>query len=79
MCNFAEGTVIVRTQHDRLTERRSLHLLRVEKRTRTGFILRHEDGHREAHDLRPDVPIERQKFGYRVADPDEALLFPANL
>ena len=79
MCNFAVGTVLVRTTHEPLTERRVIDLLRVEVTTRRGALLRHEDGHAEFRDLRSDLPIERQLFGYRVASADEALLFPVNL
>jgi hypothetical protein len=68
----------MRRRVDRATERRFYDMLIVEKFIRDGAVFMHEDGHREFRIVTRDLPIETQVFGWRVATPDEALLFPEN-
>lgn len=76
--NYAVGTVFARTEGDRTT------LVRVEtihdNARRYSITVQAEDGHRETiTGLRPDLPIERARFGYRVATFDEQDRFSRRL
>lgn len=76
--DYAVGTVFARQEGSNVA------LVKVEtihdNTRRYGITVQHEDGHRERiTGLRPDLPIARARFGYRVATKADHDYFARNV